>query len=109
MAATNTLITKDDVKKTFFLGRIGKDLDEVELEKFTNQLGNILGYVDQLQSVDTSGIGATDIIARISVDDLREDEPEHDQDQANRIRQNIINNFPRKQGNLLLLPLRIVD
>jgi aspartyl-tRNA(Asn)/glutamyl-tRNA(Gln) amidotransferase subunit C len=102
-------ITKAVVSKTFNLGRIGKDLPEDVLNKFTDQLGSIVGYVDQLQSVDTTGITSTDIIARISIDQLREDEPEKDQQSASRIRQNIINNFPNKQGNLLLLPLRIVD
>jgi aspartyl/glutamyl-tRNA(Asn/Gln) amidotransferase C subunit len=103
------IITKAVVSKSFMLGRIGKDLADDVLDKFTDQLGSIVGYVDQLQSVDTNGISSTDIIARISIDQLREDEPETDQDMASRIRTNIINNFPHKQGNLLLLPLRIVD
>lgn len=103
------IITKAVVSKTFMLGRIGKDLPEDVLDKFTDQLGSIVGYVDQLQSVDTKGIASTDIIARITIDQLRDDEPELDKDRANRVRTNIINNFPQKQGNLLLLPLRIVD
>ncbi len=48
------MITKDDVKHVAKLARL--ELSEVEIEKYSKQLGDILKYVEQMNEIDTTGI-----------------------------------------------------
>jgi len=50
-------ISRDDVLKLARLARI--DLDESELDKFTEEFSAIIKYVEQLQSVEVSGLEPT--------------------------------------------------
>ena len=50
-------ISADDVRKVAKLARL--DLPEEKIATYTGQLERILGYVDQLQAVDTDGVPAT--------------------------------------------------
>jgi aspartyl-tRNA(Asn)/glutamyl-tRNA(Gln) amidotransferase subunit C len=54
------------------LARIELDPDEVEL--ITEQLGRIVEFVEQLQSVDTSGVQPTRLISQKDEEHLRDDE-----------------------------------
>ena len=92
------------VRKVALLARLSKDPSPEFLEKYGNELGAILEYVDKLQEVDTTGISPTDGIATITLDQLRRDTPPVDEEEYARIRQNIIDNFPQSQGVLLQLP-----
>lgn len=47
-------LSRDDVKKVALLARL--DFSETELEVFTKQLVNIVGFVEQLSEVDTTDI-----------------------------------------------------
>ena len=47
----------EEVKKIAYLARI--ELTDAEIDKFANQLGNILQYVDILSEVDTSKVDPT--------------------------------------------------
>ncbi|QDS99669.1 Asp-tRNA(Asn)/Glu-tRNA(Gln) amidotransferase subunit GatC [Adhaeretor mobilis] len=47
-------ITRETVEKVALLARL--KLSETELEKMTEQMGQIVGYVDQLSEVDTEGV-----------------------------------------------------
>jgi len=47
-------ITREDVQKVSLLARL--QLTESELETMTNELGQIVGYVDQLSEVNTEGV-----------------------------------------------------
>ncbi|PZW86528.1 aspartyl/glutamyl-tRNA(Asn/Gln) amidotransferase subunit C [Pseudomonas sp. 2848] len=47
-------LQRSDVEKIAHLARLG--LNEGELPRFTDALNSILGLVDQMQAVDTSGI-----------------------------------------------------
>ncbi|MGL4758629.1 MAG: Asp-tRNA(Asn)/Glu-tRNA(Gln) amidotransferase subunit GatC [Patescibacteria group bacterium] len=97
-------IDKSTVAKVAKLARINNNPDEEFLEKYSKELSSILDYINQLQEVDTSGISPVDGIRTIKINQLREDTPDIDQTKYSRIRRNIINNFPNKQGDLLLLP-----
>jgi aspartyl-tRNA(Asn)/glutamyl-tRNA(Gln) amidotransferase subunit C len=97
-------ITKDTVAKVAKLARLSNNPDEEFLTKYTGELSSIIEYINQLQEVDTTGISPTDGIRTITVNQLREDTAPIDIEEYNKIRQNIINNFPTKQGNLLVLP-----
>lgn len=50
-------ITKEEVLYVAHLARL--DLDDASIERFSQQVGSILEYVDQLNQVDTDGIRAT--------------------------------------------------
>ena len=47
-------ITRVDVEKVALLARL--QLTDAELETLTEELGQIVGYVDQLSEVDTTGV-----------------------------------------------------
>jgi aspartyl-tRNA(Asn)/glutamyl-tRNA(Gln) amidotransferase subunit C len=51
------MITKKDVEHVARLARVA--LTEEEKEKFTVQLGNILGHIEKLKELDTSKVGPT--------------------------------------------------
>ncbi len=63
-------ISKDDVLKVSELARL--EFKEDELEKFTEQLGNILEYIEQLNELDTDNVEPTSHVLDISTP-LRED------------------------------------
>ena len=63
-------ISKDDVIKVSELARL--DVKEEELDKFTEQLGNILEYIEQLNELDTNNVEPTSHVLDISTP-LRED------------------------------------
>jgi len=50
-------ITKEEVLYVAHLARL--DLDDASIERFSQQVGSILEYVDLLNQVDTGGIRAT--------------------------------------------------
>lgn len=47
-------LTRTEVEKVSLLGRLL--LSEAELSKMTEQLGQIVGYVEQLSELDTEGV-----------------------------------------------------
>lgn len=50
-------ITKEEVLHVAHLARL--EIDEVSIEKFAGQIGDILEYVDQLKQLDTKGVQPT--------------------------------------------------
>lgn len=48
------VLTKEEVAHVAHLARL--ELSDAELDKYTEQLSDILGYVDQLSEVDTDGV-----------------------------------------------------
>ncbi len=63
-------ISKDDVIKVSELARL--EVKEEELDKFTEQLGNILEYIEQLNELDTNNVEPTSHVLNIATP-LRED------------------------------------
>ncbi|HZN32847.1 MAG TPA: Asp-tRNA(Asn)/Glu-tRNA(Gln) amidotransferase subunit GatC [Pirellulaceae bacterium] len=47
-------LTRADVEKVSLLGRLR--LSEAELDKMTEQLARVVGYVEQLREVNTEGV-----------------------------------------------------
>ena len=47
-------LSREEVLKVALLGRL--NLSDAELEKFTTQLNQIVGYVEQLQQLDTEDV-----------------------------------------------------
>lgn len=100
----STKLTPQDVVKIAKLARISDNPSEEFINKYTKELGAILDMADDLQKLDTTGISPFDGVRTIKVEDLREDEITSKPEEYSRIRQNIINNFPNKKGDLLVLP-----
>jgi aspartyl-tRNA(Asn)/glutamyl-tRNA(Gln) amidotransferase subunit C len=50
-------ISKEEVLHVAHLARL--DIDEADIERFADQIGTILDYVDTLKQVDTTGVVAT--------------------------------------------------
>jgi aspartyl-tRNA(Asn)/glutamyl-tRNA(Gln) amidotransferase subunit C len=63
-------ISKDDVTKVAELARL--EVTEEETEIFTEQLGNILEYIEKLNELDTDNVEPTSHVLDISTP-LRED------------------------------------
>jgi aspartyl-tRNA(Asn)/glutamyl-tRNA(Gln) amidotransferase subunit C len=65
-------LQRDEVKRIAELARLELTPDELDL--FTRQLGDILTYVEQIRSLDTTGVAPTSQVLNRPVD--REDVPE---------------------------------
>jgi aspartyl/glutamyl-tRNA(Asn/Gln) amidotransferase C subunit len=100
-----TSVNSSVVKKIAKLARLSNnENDNEKLELFQTQLESILSHVSELNQIDTKGIAATDGWRSCGIDDLREDSEVSDQVTYNQVKANIINNFPNKTGNLLVIP-----
>ena len=64
-------ISSDEVKKVAQLARL--ELNESEIQKHAEQLENILGYIKQLEKIDTENIPCTTRAIEV-VNVLRKDE-----------------------------------
>ncbi len=98
------ILDPEIVKKIALLSRLSKDPSPEFLKKYGIELGAILEYMEQLKELDTSDIDPFAGVRTITISELRDDQPLNDIVEYNRIRHNIIKNFPNKQGDLLVLP-----
>jgi aspartyl-tRNA(Asn)/glutamyl-tRNA(Gln) amidotransferase subunit C len=64
-------LNRQDVERIAELARL--ELTEQELELFTRQLGDILTYVEQIRTLDTTGVAPTSQVLNRPVD--RDDVP----------------------------------
>lgn len=90
------LISKEDVLKAAFLSRLYKagTISSQELEKYTADLESILIHSSELNSLSDQGIDFHAGSRIITVQQLRSDTPTNNVEQYQRIRANIIKNFP---------------
>lgn len=90
------MLSRDDVKKVAVLGRL--NLTEEELDEFTGQLGQILGYVDVLNELDVTDVEplahAADVTNVLRPDETR---PSLDREAA-------LANAPKSDGKFFLVP-----
>jgi Asp-tRNA(Asn)/Glu-tRNA(Gln) amidotransferase C subunit len=106
------IINTDTIKKVGHLGRIfstkySQNHPE-QLDKYVSNLVGIMGYVDNLCAIDASEYSPFDSIQKVRITDLRPDIGDNSE-AYQKVRQNIINNFPKKQGDFLQLPIRIIE
>ena len=62
----STTLTREDVTRIAELARLELTPDELDL--FTRQLGDILGYVEQIRDLDTSGVAPTSHVLNLPVE-----------------------------------------
>ncbi len=94
-------ISKDAVRHVAQLARL--EFKEEELEKFTEQLGNILEHIEELNELDTSNVEPTFHVLALSTP-LREDvvEPWLSSDEA-------LENAPHREEDFFAVPKVIGD
>ena len=89
-------ITKDEVMHVANLARL--DMDEASIDKFADQIGTILEYVDVLNRVDTQGVTPTShAISLTNV--FRED-----QEKKTLGRDQALANAPQKEDGNFVVP-----
>ena len=94
-------ISKDDVINVAELARL--EFKEEELEKFTEQLGNILEYIEQLSELNTDNVEPTSHVLDISTP-LREDKVV---EWLNT--EEVLKNAPESEDNFFVVPKVIED
>lgn len=91
-------LSKDEVKHIANLGRLS--LTEDEIEKYSKDLNNILGYIDTLQELDTKGVepmvGAVELKHVV-----REDKIDASSDE---LRANMLKNAPDSEETFIKVP-----
>lgn len=79
--AENNKVSEEEVKHIAELARI--ELTEEEVNKFTKEISDILGYVEQLKEVDTEGVEPiSQVTGKINVfrEDVSEDASQEKKD-----------------------------
>ena len=89
-------ITKDEVLYVADLARL--DLDLASIEKFSEQIGKVLEYVDKLNVVDTEGVRPTSHAISLT-NAFREDEP-----REHLAREQALANAPEKEEGQFVVP-----
>jgi aspartyl-tRNA(Asn)/glutamyl-tRNA(Gln) amidotransferase subunit C len=97
----NNPLSREDVQKVALLARL--DLTEEELDRFTAELQQIIGYVDQLGEVDTANVEpmvhAMELANVFAEDRVRQSLP----------REDTLANAPRHNGVAFLVPAVLGD
>ena len=94
-------ITPDDVLKVAKLSRL--TLADDEVETYTNQLEQILGYFEQLEEVDTTNVIPTTRAVEV-VNVVRDDTV-----LATNIREELLDQAPQREGNFFRVPKILSD
>ena len=89
-------LTREDGLRVARLARL--TLDEAEIQAFTDQLGQVLQYVEILQQADTEGVEPL-AGASAGTNVLREDEPAD-----SLTRQQALSGAPRHDDHFFLVP-----
>lgn len=87
-------LTRDEVLK---LARLAKlELSEDEIDAYTSELMNILGYVEQLSAIDTKGLVPTSQVTGLT--NIMREDVEHDYgiDQSD-----LLKNVPARKGDYI--------
>lgn len=94
-------ISKEEVKKVAELARL--EFNEAQIEKFTEQLGNILEYIEKLNELDTDNVKPTSHVLDISTP-LREDKV-----QKLLTIDEVLQNAPESEDDFFVVPQVIED
>ena len=95
-----SMITIDDVRRLARLCSI--ELSAVELEAMTADMTNILDYIEQLQSIDTSGVVPTYQVTGLK-NIMRRDIPQQTADQTG-LREKLLSLADESKDNQIKVP-----
>ena len=94
-------ITSNDVLKVAQLARL--EIPDNQVQLFTSQLEKILGYVAQLEAVDTKDVPPTTRAVEV-VNVVREDEV-----MTTNAREQLLNQAPQREGDFYRVPKILSD
>jgi aspartyl-tRNA(Asn)/glutamyl-tRNA(Gln) amidotransferase subunit C len=94
-------ISADDVRKVAKLARL--NLPDDKIATYTGQLESILGYVSQLEQVDTKGVPETTRAVEVT-NVTRQDGVD-----PTPVREEILNQAPQREGNFFRVPKILAD
>jgi len=94
-------ITSDDVRKVAKLARLEIHDDQVEI--YTSQLEKILGYVAELEKIETENVPPTTRAVEV-VNVVREDSV-----RASTIREELLAQAPQREGDFFRVPKILSD
>jgi aspartyl-tRNA(Asn)/glutamyl-tRNA(Gln) amidotransferase subunit C len=89
-------ISADDVRKVAKLARL--NLPDDKIATYTGQLESILGYVSQLEQVDTTGVPETTRAVEVT------NVTRQDGVNPTPVREEILNQAPQREGNFFRVP-----
>jgi aspartyl-tRNA(Asn)/glutamyl-tRNA(Gln) amidotransferase subunit C len=92
------MVTKEEVKHIAGLARL--EFDEKELDGFTGDLNNILGYIDQLKEVDVAGVAPLESIN----EDVESNVFRKDEVGPSLSREEALKNAPKAADGYFLVP-----
>ena len=94
-------ISADDVRKVAKLARL--NLPDDKIATYTGQLESILGYVSQLEQVDTTGVPETTRAVEVT------NVTRQDGVNPTPIREEILNQAPQREGDFFRVPKILAD
>ena len=94
-------ISADDVRKVAKLARL--NLPDDKIATYTGQLEYILGYVSQLEQVDTTGVPETTRAVEVT-NVTRQDGVD-----PTPVREEILNQAPQREGDFFRVPKILAD
>ena len=94
-------ISADDVRKVAKLARL--NLPDNKIATYTEQLESILGYVSQLEQVDTTGVPETTRAVEVT-NVTRQDGVD-----PTPVREEILNQAPQREGDFFRVPKILAD
>ncbi len=93
-----TRITSDDVRKVAKLSRL--EIPDDDVEKYSNQLEDILEYIAQLERIDTTNVPPTTRAVEV-VNVFRDDNVKTS---SNDIRDQLLSLAPEREGEFYKVP-----
>ena len=94
-------ISADDVRKVAKLARL--NLPDDKIATYTGQLESILGYVSQLEQVDTTGVPETTRAVEVT------NVTRQDGVNPTPVREEILNQAPEREGDFFRVPKILAD
>ena len=94
-------ISADDVRKVAKLARL--NLPDDKIATYTEQLESILGYVSQLEQVDTTGVPETTRAVEVT------NVTRQDGVNPTPVREDILNQAPQREGDFFRVPKILAD
>ena len=94
-------ISADDVRKVAKLARL--NLPDDKIATYTGQLESILGYVSQLEQVDTTGVPETTRAVEVT------NVTRQDGVNPTPVREEILNQAPQREGDFFRVPTILAD
>lgn len=102
--STQMVLDSESVAKIAALARLQSNPSSEFTQKYAAELGAVLEYIEQLKEVDVTGVDPMDGSRTIGLSELRSDDTWEDQVEYQEVRLAILENFPNRQGDLLVIP-----